>query len=111
MFSDFNPWTLVTAGLSLLCLHLKLRFILRILTFRKRMPGRNSLAAVLYLMCDELRTQATTLAKKGVQCSAIQEAPWGISTCIPLPSGRALGLYQPSHEMAINLNSKSWQSE
>lgn len=75
--------------------------------FSQMHAGQKLLGAVLYLMCDDLRAQIATLAKKGVQCSEILEARWGISTSIPLPSGRALGLYQPSHETAINLNSKS----
>jgi hypothetical protein len=74
--------------------------------FSQTHAGQKLLGAVLYLMCDDLKTQIATLAKRGVQCSEIQEAAWGISTCIPLPSGRALGLYQPSHETALNLNSK-----
>jgi hypothetical protein len=69
--------------------------------------GQKLLGAVLYLMCDDLKKEIATLAKKSVRCSETQEASWGISTCIPLPSGRALGLYQPSHETATNLNSKS----
>ena len=74
--------------------------------FSQTHAGQKLLGAVLYLMCDDLRTQIATLATKGVQCTEVQEARWGISTTIPLPSGRALGLYQPSHETAINLNSK-----
>jgi catechol 2,3-dioxygenase-like lactoylglutathione lyase family enzyme len=74
--------------------------------FSQTHAGQKLLGAVLYLMCDDLKAQIATLAEKGVHCSEIQEASWGISTCIPLPGGRALGLYQPSHETAINLNSK-----
>jgi hypothetical protein len=64
------------------------------------------MGAVLYLMCDDLKAEIASLQKKNVQCSEIQEAPWGSSTTIPLPSGRAIGLYQPRHETALNLNSK-----
>jgi hypothetical protein len=64
------------------------------------------LGAVLYLMCDDLRPEMASLKRKPVQCTEIQEAPWGISTTIPLPSGRAIGLYQPRHEMALKLTSK-----
>jgi len=75
--------------------------------FSQTHAGQKLLGAVLYLMCDDLRAQIATLVTKGVRCTEIQDARWGISTTIPLPSGRALGLYQPSHETAINLNSKS----
>lgn len=75
--------------------------------FSQTHAGQQLLGAVLYLMCDDIGAQIAALEKKGVRCSEIQEAPWGISTCIPLPSGRALGLYQPSHPTATNLHSKS----
>lgn len=64
------------------------------------------LGAVLYLMCDDLNAEIASLQKKKVHCTEIQEARWGSSTTIPLPSGGAIGLYQPRHEMALNLSSK-----
>jgi len=57
-------------------------------------------------MCDNLEAEIASLKQKNVQCSGIQQAPWGISTTVPLPSGRAIGLYQPRHETALNLNAK-----
>jgi hypothetical protein len=63
------------------------------------------LGAVLYLMCDDLHAEIAMLREKGVPCSEIQQAPWGSSTTIPLPSGRSIGLYQPRHETALNLKS------
>ena len=74
--------------------------------FSQDHAGQQLMGAVLYLMCDDLKSEMATLKKKNVQCSQIQEAPWGSSTTIPLPSGRAIGLYQPRHETALNLNSK-----
>ena len=68
--------------------------------------GHQLMGAVLYLMCDDLQSEMAGLKQKRVQCTEIQEAPWGISTTIPLPSGRSLGLYQPKHETALGLNSK-----
>ena len=62
--------------------------------------------AVLYLMCDDLNSEVASLKKKNVQCTELQEAPWGTSTTIPLPSGRAIGLYQPKHQTALKLRSK-----
>ena len=64
------------------------------------------MGAVLYLMCDDLKAEIALLKQKNVQCTEIQQAPWGISTTIPLPSGRAIGLYQPRHETALNLTTK-----
>ena len=76
------------------------------LDFSQTHAGQQLLGAVLYLMCDDLKTEIASLRRKNVQCTEIQEAPWGSSTTIPLPSGRAIGLYQPRHETALNLNSK-----
>ena len=71
--------------------------------FSQTHAGERLLGAVLYLMCDDLKAQIAALRGKSVQCTEIQEAPWGSSTTIPLPSGRAIGLYQPRHETALNL--------
>jgi hypothetical protein len=76
------------------------------LDFSQTHAGQQLLGAVLYLMCDDLKTEIASLRRKNVECTEIQEAPWGSSTTIPLPSGRAIGLYQPRHETALNLNSK-----
>jgi catechol 2,3-dioxygenase-like lactoylglutathione lyase family enzyme len=65
--------------------------------------GHGLLGAGLYLMCDDLRAQIATLKSKGVQCTEIDEAPWGIKTTIKLPSGGEIGLYQPAHVTALNL--------
>jgi len=56
-----------------------------------------------YLMCDDLKATMKELAAKGIECSAINEPPWGLSTSIHLPGGGELGLYQPKHPTALNL--------
>jgi hypothetical protein len=63
------------------------------------------------LKCDDLQSEIAALRAKHVECTEIQEAPWGSSTTIPLPSGRAIGLYQPRHETALNLNRSSGDLE
>ena len=65
--------------------------------------GRHLLGAVLYLMCDDLSSTMKSLEAKGVQCTAVDEAPWGLKTTFPLPSGGEIGLYQPRHPTAIGL--------
>jgi hypothetical protein len=50
-----------------------------------------------YLMTDDLAAEMRELSTKGVCCSEVQEARWGTLTSIALPSGRAIGLYQPRH--------------
>jgi catechol 2,3-dioxygenase-like lactoylglutathione lyase family enzyme len=55
----------------------------------------------LYFMCDDLKTEMASLAKKGVQCSKVEEARWGSITKMRLPSGGNVGLYQPKHPTAL----------
>lgn len=74
--------------------------------FSQTHAGQQLLGAVVYLMCDDLKAEIASLRAKNVECTEIQEARWGSSSTIPLPSGRAIGLYQPRHETALNLNSK-----
>jgi|SRR6185295_1227476 len=62
---------------------------------------RPLLGAVLYLMCEELRSSVKRLSEKGVICSEIEEADWGLKTTIRLPSGGEIGLYQPTHPTAF----------
>ena len=54
----------------------------------------------LYFMCDDLKAEIAALGKKGVRCSEVQEARWGLVTWIRLPGGGAVGLYQPKHPSA-----------
>jgi hypothetical protein len=55
----------------------------------------------LYFMCDDLKSEMASLAKKGVKCSKVEEARWGSITKMRLPSGGNIGLYQPKHPTAI----------
>ena len=59
----------------------------------------------LYFMCEDLKAEMSALAKKGVHCSDVQEARWGSITSIRLPGGGQIGLYQPKHPTALDLNS------
>ncbi len=65
--------------------------------------GHQLLGAVLYLMCDDLSAYMKLLEARNVKCAPITEAPWGTVTTIPLPSGGAIGLYQPRHPTALGL--------
>jgi hypothetical protein len=78
--------------------------------FAQRHGGDKLLGAVLYLMRDNLNALMAELRAKNVQCTAVHRPPWGISTTIPLPSGAAIGLYQPMHPTALNLKRKPRQS-
>jgi len=65
----------------------------------------------LYLMCEDLTAEISALAKKGIECSEVQEPPWGILTSIQLPGGGKLGLYQPKHPTAAGQNETDKQKE
>jgi hypothetical protein len=61
--------------------------------------------AELYLICKNLESTVKTLQKKGVEFpSPITDQRWGRLTHIRLPDGQTLGLYQPSHPVAIRSN-------
>lgn len=55
------------------------------------------LGAIVYLMCDDLAAEMASLRAKGVTCSEVVEANWGIKTTVRLPGGGEIGLYQPRH--------------
>lgn len=55
----------------------------------------------LYLMYDDLAGTVKSLAERGVACTEIDRAGWGVKTTVRLPSGGEIGLYQPSHQRAI----------
>ena len=55
----------------------------------------------LYFMCDDLKTEMASLAKKDVKCSEVEEARWGSITKMRLPSGGHVVLYQPRHPTAL----------
>ena len=61
----------------------------------------NMAEAALYLMCDDLQETLRELSEKGVKHAPLDHERWGIKTTIALPSGTAIGLYQPLHPMAI----------
>ena len=64
------------------------------------------LSSELYLMCDDVQAVVRSLKAIKVKCSPISTAPWGKWTRISLPSGGAIGLYQPTHPVACDLDSE-----
>jgi catechol 2,3-dioxygenase-like lactoylglutathione lyase family enzyme len=60
----------------------------------------------LYFMCDTLKAEIASLARKGVRFSKVQEERWGSITKIRLPGGGEIGLYQPKHPTALSLGLK-----
>jgi catechol 2,3-dioxygenase-like lactoylglutathione lyase family enzyme len=69
-------------------------------------PGEENDQHELFLMCEDLKVTMSALDAKGIQCSEVQEPPWGLLTKIILPGGGTLGLYQPKHPTAAKLDSK-----
>ena len=63
----------------------------------QRHATHDLLGAVLYLMCDDLRSTLQALEAKGVAATEIEKEDWGLRTTIRLPGGGELGLYQPTH--------------
>jgi len=57
--------------------------------------------AEMYLMCDDVKQTIADLKKKGVRCTDVHDAGWGLLTNITLPSGGTIGMYQPRHALAI----------
>jgi hypothetical protein len=55
-------------------------------------PSDESGLQELYFMCDDLKAEMTSLAKKGVKCSEVEEARWGSITKMRLPGGGEVGL-------------------
>ena len=74
--------------------------------FVQQHADHNLLGAVVYFMCDDVRAVIRELAAKSVKCTEIGEEAWGIRTTIPLPSGAAVGLYQPTHPTAISRSAR-----
>lgn len=64
-------------------------------------PGDPDDGAELYLMTSDLGATMAELAKAGIGCAAPTTAPYGQVTRLTLPSGGQIGLYQPSHPLAI----------
>jgi len=72
-------------------------------TEEPRHAGHQLLGSAVYLMCDDLRATIASLASRDIRCTDVEEERWGIRTTIRLPSGGEVGLYQPTHETALNL--------
>ena len=66
-------------------------------------PAEDNGRHELYLMCDDLAAEIAALGAKGVRCSEVHKERWGSITRIQLPGGSQLGLYEPTHPIAIAL--------
>jgi catechol 2,3-dioxygenase-like lactoylglutathione lyase family enzyme len=64
-------------------------------------PAEDNGRHELYLMCDDLNAEIAALGAKGCRCSEAHKERWGSITRIQLPGGGQVGLYEPSHPIAI----------
>ncbi|MEU8844093.1 VOC family protein [Streptomyces roseus] len=59
----------------------------------------------LFLMCDDLAATVTQLQAKGVEfTTGITEQRWGSLTTLAVPGAGTVGLYQPRHDTAYDLD-------
>src|SRR5258708_10581840 len=58
----------------------------------------------LYFMCDDLKAEIASLAKKHVKCSKVHEARSASITTMRLPGGREVALYQPTHPTSFGFS-------
>jgi hypothetical protein len=58
----------------------------------------------LFLMCDDLEATVNDLSARGVEVATeVSDVRWGRITSIRLPGGGELGLYEPRHPTAFDL--------
>jgi catechol 2,3-dioxygenase-like lactoylglutathione lyase family enzyme len=58
----------------------------------------------LYFLCDDVEATVTELKAKGVEfTSGIQAAGFGLMTRLQVPGAGEIGLYQPRHALAYEL--------
>jgi catechol 2,3-dioxygenase-like lactoylglutathione lyase family enzyme len=67
-----------------------------------RLGDQDRATSMVFLMCGDLKSTVESLAAKGVSCTEIHDAGWGVTTTLRLPSGANLGLYEPRHALAID---------
>ena len=60
-------------------------------------PAEGDVGHELFFMSDDLNADLLALGNKNVRCSEVEEARWGSSSRIQLPSGGEITLYQPKH--------------
>lgn len=59
----------------------------------------------LYLMCDDIQATTADLEARGVTLEGgLSDQGWGVLTSIRLPSGAQLGLYEPRHPVAYQVD-------
>jgi catechol 2,3-dioxygenase-like lactoylglutathione lyase family enzyme len=67
-------------------------------------PSEGPAGHELYLLCDNLETTVGDLRANGVEFTqGTTDERWGRVTRFRLPGGGEVGIYEPSHPLAIDL--------
>ncbi len=67
-------------------------------------PSDGPAGSELYFMCDDLEATIGELQAKGVNFTQdVSEERWGRMTRFRLPGGGEVGIYEPSHPLAIDV--------
>lgn len=72
-------------------------------TLIRQHADQDLMSSVLYLMCDDLEATLRSLEARNVAHTGVSVESWGVKTAIRLPGGGEIGLYQPTHPTAIDL--------
>jgi predicted enzyme related to lactoylglutathione lyase len=65
-------------------------------------------AQEIYLMCDDVDATVAELSAKGVEfLDPVTDAGFGRLTRLAIPGGGAIGLYEPRHPVAYDLETPS----
>jgi catechol 2,3-dioxygenase-like lactoylglutathione lyase family enzyme len=68
-------------------------------------PSDGDGAQELYLMCDNINATVAELEAKGVRFTKdVSDQGWGLLTEFELPGGGTMGLYEPRHPVAADIN-------
>jgi catechol 2,3-dioxygenase-like lactoylglutathione lyase family enzyme len=65
-------------------------------------PAETNGPRELFFMCDDLAAEMSSLARRNVAFSEIQEARWGSIVKMKLPGGGQVSLYQPKHPTVLD---------
>jgi catechol 2,3-dioxygenase-like lactoylglutathione lyase family enzyme len=64
-------------------------------------PSEENNRHELFLMCDDVNRVMAALGRRGARFGEVTEEQWGIRTCMRLPGGGEVGLYQPKHPVTF----------
>jgi len=68
-------------------------------------PGPPSSRQEVYLMCDDIARTVEDLTARGVEfTSPVTDRGFGLVTSLRIPGGGELGLYEPKHPTAYDLD-------